>query len=379
MKIQIRLLEPAENGRTRELYERIFDGDTREFVDYYYQYKARENRIYVAENEQGEICSMLHLNPYLAKLGEQECFSEYIVAVATEEKCRHQGLMRRLLAASLEDMRRMGEPFAFLMPAAEAIYHPFDFRYIYRQRRAVIHPDDYADKPALACRAAEKADMESLEAFARTYLEKRYRVFNCHTAEYLENLLAEQACQGGEVVLLLENGQIQGYFFTSMEAGAEIREPVAAEGYEALLLPSICTYLRQQNCREPEISLIGCPEYMTETQEEKPLIMARVVNPETFAMGLTAAEPVELLFRLEDSLLPENTGVWRLTADSNGGHFEKLCGENTGQKVYSLTTATFTELAFGYITAEEAGFGQAEADKWEKIHIYSPSFLNEVV
>lgn len=41
--------------------------------------------------------------------------------------------MRALLNTVLERMHSEKVPFTFLMPAAEAIYRPYDFRYIYDQ------------------------------------------------------------------------------------------------------------------------------------------------------------------------------------------------------------------------------------------------------
>ena len=86
MEYEVRLLDAAENEKTKSLYQRVFQEDSTEFVEYYYRYKVRENRIYVAEGKDGEALSMLHLNPYLMRLGTRDVFGEYIVAVATDEK-----------------------------------------------------------------------------------------------------------------------------------------------------------------------------------------------------------------------------------------------------------------------------------------------------
>ena len=108
MEYEVRLLDAAENEKTKSLYQRVFQEDSTEFVEYYYRYKVRENRIYVAEGKDGEALSMLHLNPYLMRLGTRDVFGEYIVAVATDEKYRRQGMMRRLMETALEDMRQIG-------------------------------------------------------------------------------------------------------------------------------------------------------------------------------------------------------------------------------------------------------------------------------
>ena len=58
---------------------------------------------------------------------------DYIVAVATKESRRGKGYMREVLTKALRDMNLEGRPFTFLMPAAEAIYRPFDFRFIWKK------------------------------------------------------------------------------------------------------------------------------------------------------------------------------------------------------------------------------------------------------
>lgn len=78
----LRKLKPEEHGLTRKLWEEVFTEDTKEFLDYYYFIKTRENQIYVIE-EDGGIQSMLQLNPYRICLGAEAFPSEYIIAVST--------------------------------------------------------------------------------------------------------------------------------------------------------------------------------------------------------------------------------------------------------------------------------------------------------
>lgn len=125
--MKVRYLDRQEHGRSRALYEEVFVEDEQAFVDAYYQIKAADNEILVAE-EDGEIVSMLHRNPYTFWLRGVQVPADYLVAVATRVAFRHRGLMRALLTRALRDMKEQGYPFTFLMPADEAIYTPFDFR-----------------------------------------------------------------------------------------------------------------------------------------------------------------------------------------------------------------------------------------------------------
>ena len=126
----LRKLKQSEHDRTRRLWEEVFTEDSRAFLDYYYYIKTRDNQIHVIE-EDGDICSMLQLNPYKVIVEGGEFPSAYVVAVATKAEYRRRGYMGALLRASLHNMYEQKLPFTFLMPAAEAIYTPYDFRYIY--------------------------------------------------------------------------------------------------------------------------------------------------------------------------------------------------------------------------------------------------------
>ena len=133
-KMKIRKLDQSEHGKTRSLWEQVFSEDSQEFVDYYYYIKTKDNTIYVIE-EDDEIRAMLQLNPYQVKLQESVVPSDYIVGVATQAEYRGRGYMRNLLIHALHDQYSQKMPFTFLMPAAEAIYYPYDFRFVYEQKQ----------------------------------------------------------------------------------------------------------------------------------------------------------------------------------------------------------------------------------------------------
>ena len=117
--MELRRLEEQEHQKTRKLWEEVFSDDTRAFLDYYYFIKTKENEIWVIE-EDGEIQSMLQLNPYQLQVAEHPFLCRYIIAVATRAQYRSRGYMSSLLRKAMQEMYGKKEPFTFLMPAAEA-------------------------------------------------------------------------------------------------------------------------------------------------------------------------------------------------------------------------------------------------------------------
>ena len=56
--MEVRYLDRQEHGRSRALYEEVFVEDEQAFVDAYYQIKAADNEILVAEEDAG-LCGRL--------------------------------------------------------------------------------------------------------------------------------------------------------------------------------------------------------------------------------------------------------------------------------------------------------------------------------
>ena len=282
----LRKLEKQEHRKTRKLWEEVFKEDTKEFLDYYYFVKTLENEIYVIE-EDGKIVSMLHLNPYQMRIGKEIYQTHYIVAVATDEHYRKRGYMAKLLNYTMQIMQDRGEPFTFLMPAAEAIYKPFGFEFVYEQKQGTI--TGKADKDdAIDFVLAKETDCQEIADFANEFL-KDYDVVTWRNASYYKTLLAEQASENGGILLAKIEQKIVGAFcFAKSEAQSEhnaksevldaqnkiekrieIREPL----FEQKSILEHAVYLLTGN----ETQEVFCTGYGNET---KPMIMAKVLQPD---------------------------------------------------------------------------------------------------
>ena len=249
----IRKLDRREHGKTRSLYETVFTEDSRKFVDYYYTWKTRDNTIYVAEDEEG-IHSMVHLNPFWVSVNGRRQMVHYIVAVATEEKYRHCGLMRSLLNLAMDEMAENGEPFTFLLPASEAIYLPFGFQFVSRQRQGILlarqiseHSGGFCpEQNDLKSDAAETAvnwgnqscgivrempeyhpvcaeEYQILADFVNKTLAKQTNIFVLRDAAYYERLIREQRSQNGDVMVIFSGKEIIGTFCTTQEEDIDIQ------------------------------------------------------------------------------------------------------------------------------------------------------------
>jgi len=361
----------VENQRARKLYEEIFDEDSPAFVDYYFRVKAAENEIFVVENEKQEILATLHLNPYEMMFCGEKVKTNYIVAVATRADCRHQGMMRSLLQASLQEMYRREETFTWLMPAAEAIYRPFGFRFIYEKNQMTVTADvlqraetdenwqihsDQEVSGDIFCEEAKKEDLAELACFAEKQLSKLAEVYTVHDIAYFEQRMQEVGCEGGSLILIRKEKEICGYFL-ALKKDREAWEIVVEDVVQKKAFPAVLHWF---GTSEEKCTFTAFPQIWEQyaQSENVPAIMGRIVHLERFVCCLKIKKEQEWKIRLTDSLIPENNGYFIIKTGIEGGSLIRV--ENLSEKEKKM----FCSMDIGQLTEELFRL---------------PVFLNEVV
>lgn len=361
----------VENQRARKLYEEIFDEDSPAFVDYYFRVKAAENEIFVVENEKQEILATLHLNPYEMMFCGEKVKTNYIVAVATRADCRHQGMMRSLLQASLQEMYRREETFTWLMPAAEAIYRPFGFRFIYEKNKMTVTADvlqraetdknwqihsDQEVSGDIFCEEAKKEDLAELACFAEKQLSKLAEVYTVHDIAYFEQRMQEVGCEGGSLILIRKEKEICGYFL-ALKKDREAWEIVVEDAVQKKAFPAVLHWF---GASEEKCTFTAFPQIWEQyaQSENVPAIMGRLVHLERFVCCLKIKKEQEWKIRLTDSLIPENNGYFIIKTGIEGGSLIRV--ENLSEKEKKM----FCSMDIGQLTEELFRL---------------PVFLNEVV
>lgn len=326
----LRKLKREEHIKTRKLWKEIFEEDTEQFLDYYYSVKTRENEIFVAEDE--EIIAMLHLNPYDVRVNENIHLAHYIVAVATDARYRRRGIMGQLLKYAMRTMYDRKEPFTFLMPAAEAIYYPYDFRYIYSRKQGGIVGENVGNSVEIVF--AEADDCGKLAEFANALLEP-YQVAAYRDAKYYRTLIAEQQSENGQVVMIQKHGKLVGSFCYAKGESFEIREPLFYEEEDF----KQAVYLLTQDEKET----VKCIDY---GDEKQPIIMARILHLDTFLRCLQLQEDVDICLELQDNYIEENNGVFHIVGTVRDGitlveRQESYQGECISMPIGAFTTEIF--------------------------------------
>ena len=320
-------LPQEEKKETIPLWKSCFPEDTDAYLDFYYQEKTRDNRILV-KKEAGRIVSMLHRNPYKVHIGEKSGMADYIVAVATEESQRGKGYMREVLTRALRDMNLEGRPFTFLMPAAEAIYRPFDFRFIWKRQKLQL-VSDAREKLEQIPVSESREDCEAAGAYMEQWLSKRSQVYTCRDEAYVRRMKKELESEKRELYFLRDSsGEIQG-----LQAYAEDQEKKHV--------------------------LLYAEEKWHVREEENQGIMGRITSVREFLPVFSLKESGVLTLRLEieDKLIPENEGSFLWSLDENGSSLSMGGGQEELQAAQRLWTL---KADIGDLTAWLFGCEEAE-------------------
>lgn len=263
-------LAGEEGCAARALWEQVFAEDTASFLDYYFSEKVMNARVHVLKNDEGQIISMVHANPYDVMMYGTRRRAYYIVGVATAEPYRHRGCMAFLLHKAVSSAKNEGCPFVFLMPADAAIYEPFGFRFggrlsVWERRSclggwmaqnrsfgaASVKAEERADGGGNAAgfaglRVSSYAGTDAgvLAAYAEKKLAERYDTCCVHDEAYFGRLSRELASQNGGIYLLWRQEQtgagkpsketLCGYVCRACEGEEYLQEVVVDREAEAL-------------------------------------------------------------------------------------------------------------------------------------------------
>lgn len=344
-------ISEEEKARSRKLWEEAFPQDTRDFVDYYYKEKVKDNQIRVRE-EDGRIIAMLHENPYRIMVKNQIWRSAYIVGVATAEAYRHQGHMKALLTEMMEEMYQEGRQFCFLMPADPKIYEPFQFTYIFDQPQWGLKEKQNITRVAYDLeKGLEHHPLQEIADWMNAWLHSRYEVYAFRDEAYLARLMKELASEQGDMNLLYNDDRMVG-----VECFWGIKE------------------------REQRMLLCDAV-YTEEIAPPKPAIMARIIHLQNFMKMIRLRkacdkEEVSLRIWVSDSFCKENEGAYLWNLTHSGSTLEK---QDDSQKAFFgeqgglvLTIDQLTAWLFGYVTPTDSNLAS-----W--IQPLDGVFLDEIV
>ncbi len=336
----IRYLDAGEKPETRALYETAFPEDSREFTDYYYQWKTKDNEIIVMEGacRGSAFHVMIHLNPYNICIYGKTVEIPYLVAVATAREQRRKGKMGAVMRHALRDMEREGIPFTFLLPADPAYYKGQGFEFFPCQQSFVIQEGGIAANTD--CRIATAQDAAQMASFANRILERRYGIYIRRDAYYYRRALEELKAEHGNAVLLRNHGRLCGILLYGLD-GAEYGG--TAEVKELLLEKKVSREEAARFCQK----ILESQGIMAEPKFTVSRMMVRITSLLTLAPYLKSRKPVSLTVKVKDSIIEANNGCFQIDIDETGGSIERIAPTGAEHKmdITKLTKELFADTA----------------------------------
>ncbi len=403
--------EGEEKSITRELWEKVFEEDSVNFLDYYYEYKCRDNTIYVIEQD-GKAVSMLQRNPYVMNVNGTKVPADYIVGVATDKEFRHRGLMASLLKRALNDMADEGRAFTFLMPAAEAIYTPFGFRFVYAQPvcKENINSNDDINADETATNDRKKAGRGTTEVkdnvsdkflvvsmtdslfdkFSKQingHLEQSYDVYSVRTRQYFEDLTEQYKSDGGSVCCVLTEDRLAASFnWWLSDKGAEVTELICFDSDRDAVIVCIKDYFRKTY----KVNSFVIRGEVPEDCDYENRIMLRITNVPELLKFIRSDRALRIKLNVRDSIISKNnrTFLWEVSEDKSEACEVDDTVIKNDEADYSLKAASFEPDDFDCeldISIEELALwlfkgGLPEGDSILKhIKPLSKIFINEIV
>lgn len=365
----IRYLEQREKKASRALYESAFPEDSKEFIDYYYEWKTKDNEVIVMEGAGSDRAFhvMIHLNPYEININGNTKEVPYIVAVATDVRYRRQGKMGQVMERALQDMGHRQVPFTFLLPADPAYYRGQGFVFFpcqdYLQRggicfgagdrrdllRAASLDTSINDMDKARWKHASENDCQEMAVFSNRILVDRCEVFIKRNKSYYRRLLKELASEHGGALLLkkrtLENSDTLLKKTVSEPGGALSKEPElygillysvsgteqkTAEIKELLLIDSVSREEAELICRAA-LKEAGCTVNKIRLTSSR--MMVRLTNLRALVPLLRSERRTVLYVKVTDSLLNENNGCFRIEISPAGGSIGEISEESARQQM----------------------------------------------
>ncbi|WOO35386.1 GNAT family N-acetyltransferase [Anaerocolumna sp. AGMB13020] len=377
-KIYTSLEEAKEDGNenVREDVYRLWQecfGDSISYTDFYFEWVVPYNRIFTLYKGD-KLCSMLHLNPYTFEIWEVEVKADYIVGVATKAEERRKGYMGLLIKEALDAMYQEEKPFTYLMPAAESIYYPYEFRSVYFQEDWIRKMKQYGqngkENTEIQVVKLGMSDLEErriLTEFTEELLKKYHKYYVLRSRKYYEKLLIEMESGQGSIAVIKKDGIPVGYAAYMLEDGLQIAECLYEPDFEKEVF----------QCLYQEFS-----SHLREKVEPfKPSIMIRIVNLKVFLEGLTASEEVALIIEAKDDRITCNNKKMLLTLNEDGGCV--VDSEETPHLYGDI--GDLTSLFYGQLGVQETK-ALIQSEKKEevmkllsKINLYKDVFINDVV
>ncbi len=389
-----------QNKDTRQLWEEIFDGDSQQFVEYYYENIANRNTI-IAARKNKQMIGMVHLNPYQIHLGRAIVPAHYIVGVCVKEEYRKQGIMKTMMKNAIQSLNELREPIAFIAQSKEGLYEQFGFVTAYNQKNSLFsydrkyifdaeaienHSDTENDNTEntnyenVYCKElvdldAKNEELNNLAKFAEGLLSDKYTTFACREYEYYVPVIKQFRAENGQMVMICEHQFIIGCFLYSEYDMIEIVDAIWQPEDTDKCMNAIMGYFEGKN-KVIKFVASDCvkSEYLVK-EVNRPYTMLRIINLDMFVRYIKADNEVKLIMKITDDFVEENNGVFEFNVSNADG--ESYITKSAENPEVNLSIIELNEIFFSGKIPDKCS--DDVRNKFESMSKFDKVYINEYI
>lgn len=372
-----RVVNEERMPQVEELWDYCFEKREEPFFKYYFgEYVGKNNMVIGGfekvgpadeEGKQREklrekLRTMVHVNPYMLRIREQEQLAPYLVGVATAPEARGQHAFGPLLETTFEVLRSEGFTFATLMPIYAGIYLPYEFAYCYYGLQYKMPLADLGRELAKAAGkdlAVERVALDK-ELLAPLYakLTSKFNGVPLRTDFQWQKLLTVHGLEGMQCALVYRNGEACGYMFYYISEGCFTVHELLTDGADARNRLLQYAAMHQSSAKEfawlaPawDKTYLGFANQSLSPQL-RPFMMARCLDVRKALAQVAVPEGVQagsVVLLLTDKVIDRNNHLLKLEVGAEG-----LSVKSTiDVEEVTMDMGAFTQLYFGAFSATE--------------------------
>lgn len=372
-----RVVNEERMPQVEELWDYCFEKREEPFFKYYFgEYVGKNNMVIGGfekvgpaddEGKQREklrekLRTMVHVNPYMLRIREQEQLTPYLVGVATAPEARGQHAFGSLLETTFEVLRSEGFTFATLMPIYAGIYLRYEFAYCYYGLQYKMALADLGRELAKAPGkdlAVERVALDK-ELLAPLYakLTSKYNGVPLRTDFQWKKLLTVHGLEGMQCALVYRNGEACGYMFYYISEGCFTVHELLTDGTDARNRLLQYAAMHQSSAKEfawlaPawDKTYLGFADQSLSPQL-RPFMMARCLDARKALAQVVVPEGAQagsVVLLLTDKVIDRNNHLLKLEVGAEG-----LSVKSTiDVEEVTMDMGAFTQLYLGAFSATE--------------------------
>ena len=248
----------------------------------------------------------------------------------------NESYQRRALEAAIAYQDAMGIPCIFASGEKEQLLTEYGFGTVLKLPSYRINQELLSDSLLLQARISGSIE------FVPSYI----KIAALRRNGLMEKMLQELEADGGGIYLIMEYGNLKGYF--AVDGKGEVRESIFENDLE-------------------------CERYMIKQSGKEKHVMARVGNLTQLLRYIASKGKVTIALQLTDDVNSANNGYYIWYLDDDGSRIERIAekDEEIFRPELNITIGQLITFLLGYDKLKESL-------KFDSIYVINPVFINEI-